>query len=246
MNKDEKAAVVEEVAAQIQESEAVFAVDYRGIACRRRPSCATRLGEAGASCASSRTRSPAAPPSRPAPRTSRSCSRGRRRSRSCGRRRRACRQGDRHLPPRARRARVQGRPHGRRDGLGRADPGDRLAPPPSARRSCRLSPARSSGWCVASPLTGPRAARQIGTGLVAGPRARSSRRPRQERSRGERRGGLRPRRRLRRAGEEARPRSRRGAREEPPPRSTGHRSCLTTKRREANDTPSEGEETKEG
>jgi large subunit ribosomal protein L10 len=31
MNRDQKAAVVEEVAAQIQESEAIFAVDYRGI-----------------------------------------------------------------------------------------------------------------------------------------------------------------------------------------------------------------------
>ena len=31
MNREQKAAAVEEVAAQIQESEAVFAVDYRGI-----------------------------------------------------------------------------------------------------------------------------------------------------------------------------------------------------------------------
>ena len=31
MNKEQKAAVIEEVAAQIEESEAVFAVDYRGI-----------------------------------------------------------------------------------------------------------------------------------------------------------------------------------------------------------------------
>jgi large subunit ribosomal protein L10 len=31
MNREQKTAVVEEVAAQIQEAEAVFAVDYRGI-----------------------------------------------------------------------------------------------------------------------------------------------------------------------------------------------------------------------
>ncbi|CAN5482247.1 hypothetical protein BH20ACT19_BH20ACT19_12850 [soil metagenome] len=31
MNREQKAAVIEEVAAQIQESEAVFAIDYRGI-----------------------------------------------------------------------------------------------------------------------------------------------------------------------------------------------------------------------
>ena len=31
MNKEQKAAVVDEIAAQIEESEAVFAVDYRGI-----------------------------------------------------------------------------------------------------------------------------------------------------------------------------------------------------------------------
>ena len=31
MNREQKAAAIDEVAAQIQESEAVFAVDYRGI-----------------------------------------------------------------------------------------------------------------------------------------------------------------------------------------------------------------------
>ena len=31
MNRDQKAAVVEEVADQIKQSEAIFAVDYRGI-----------------------------------------------------------------------------------------------------------------------------------------------------------------------------------------------------------------------
>ena len=31
MNRDEKAAVVDEVAAQIEESQAIIAVDYRGI-----------------------------------------------------------------------------------------------------------------------------------------------------------------------------------------------------------------------
>ena len=48
MNKDQKAAVVEEVAAQIQESEAVFAVDYRGISVPQAAELRTKLNEAGA------------------------------------------------------------------------------------------------------------------------------------------------------------------------------------------------------
>ena len=67
MNREQKAAAVAEIAEQIQESDAVFAVDYRGISVtqiadaareaarvRRRPS------------ASSRTRSPSGPPTTPA------------------------------------------------------------------------------------------------------------------------------------------------------------------------------------
>lgn len=48
MNRDQKAAVVEEVATQIQESEAVFAVDYRGISVPQAAELRTKLNEAGA------------------------------------------------------------------------------------------------------------------------------------------------------------------------------------------------------
>ena len=48
MNTEQKTAVVEEVAAQIRESEAVFAVDYRGISVPQAATLRERLGEAGA------------------------------------------------------------------------------------------------------------------------------------------------------------------------------------------------------
>ena len=48
MNRDEKTAVVEEVAAQIKESEAVFAVDYRGISVPQVAELRTKLTDAGA------------------------------------------------------------------------------------------------------------------------------------------------------------------------------------------------------
>jgi large subunit ribosomal protein L10 len=48
MNKEQKTAVVEEVAAQIQASEAVFAVDYRGISVPQAAALRERLTEAGA------------------------------------------------------------------------------------------------------------------------------------------------------------------------------------------------------
>jgi large subunit ribosomal protein L10 len=48
MNRDQKAAVVEEVAAQIKESEAVFAVDYRGISVPQAAELRIKLNEAGA------------------------------------------------------------------------------------------------------------------------------------------------------------------------------------------------------
>jgi large subunit ribosomal protein L10 len=48
MNRAQKAAVVEEVAAQIQESEAVFAVDYRGISVPQAADLREKLNEAGA------------------------------------------------------------------------------------------------------------------------------------------------------------------------------------------------------
>jgi large subunit ribosomal protein L10 len=48
MNRDQKAAAIEEVATQIQESEAVFAVDYRGISVPQAADLRTRLTDAGA------------------------------------------------------------------------------------------------------------------------------------------------------------------------------------------------------
>jgi large subunit ribosomal protein L10 len=49
LNRDQKAAVIEEVAAQITESEAVFAVDYRGISVPQAAELRTRLRDADAS-----------------------------------------------------------------------------------------------------------------------------------------------------------------------------------------------------
>src|SRR5215212_6577375 len=48
MNRDQKAAAIEEVATQIQESDAVFAVDYRGISVPQAADLRTRLTDAGA------------------------------------------------------------------------------------------------------------------------------------------------------------------------------------------------------
>src|SRR5215216_1234243 len=48
MNRDQKAAAVEEVATQIQDSEAVFAVDYRGISVPQAAELRVKLNEAGA------------------------------------------------------------------------------------------------------------------------------------------------------------------------------------------------------
>ncbi|HEV2076121.1 MAG TPA: 50S ribosomal protein L10 [Thermoleophilaceae bacterium] len=48
MNRDQKAAVVDEVAAQIQESDAVIAIDYRGLSVTQAVELRTRLGEADA------------------------------------------------------------------------------------------------------------------------------------------------------------------------------------------------------
>lgn len=48
MNRDQKAAVIDEVATQISDSEAVFAVDYRGISVAQVAELRLRLGDAGA------------------------------------------------------------------------------------------------------------------------------------------------------------------------------------------------------
>jgi large subunit ribosomal protein L10 len=49
LNRDQKAAVIDQVAAQITESEAVFAVDYRGISVPQAAELRTRLRDADAS-----------------------------------------------------------------------------------------------------------------------------------------------------------------------------------------------------
>ena len=48
MNRDEKAAVIDEIADQIRESDAVFAVDYRGISVSQAAGLRASLGEANA------------------------------------------------------------------------------------------------------------------------------------------------------------------------------------------------------
>jgi large subunit ribosomal protein L10 len=49
LNRDQKAAVIDEVAAQISEAQAVFAVDYRGISVPQAAELRTRLRDADAS-----------------------------------------------------------------------------------------------------------------------------------------------------------------------------------------------------
>ena len=49
MNRDQKAAVIDEVAAQISEAEAIFAIDYRGISVPQAAELRTKLREADAS-----------------------------------------------------------------------------------------------------------------------------------------------------------------------------------------------------
>ena len=48
MNKDEKAAVIDRVADQIQEASAIFAIDYRGISVKQAMDLRRQLSEAGA------------------------------------------------------------------------------------------------------------------------------------------------------------------------------------------------------
>jgi large subunit ribosomal protein L10 len=48
VNRDQKAAVVEEIAGQIRDAQAIFAVDYRGVSVTQAAELRTRLDEAGA------------------------------------------------------------------------------------------------------------------------------------------------------------------------------------------------------
>ena len=110
MNREQKAAVVEEVAAQIKEAEAVFAVDYRGISVPQAAELRTKLNDAGA-----RFRVVKNTPDRAGGRPG---GRGRAQGAARGADRLhlraaegdvAPREGARPVLPRARRARVQGR-----------------------------------------------------------------------------------------------------------------------------------------
>jgi len=49
LNREQKAAVIDQVAAQISESEAIFAIDYRGISVPQAAELRTRLRDADAS-----------------------------------------------------------------------------------------------------------------------------------------------------------------------------------------------------
>ena len=49
MNKEQKAAVVERVADEIQQADAIFAIDYRGLSVKQAKDLRTSLGDAGAS-----------------------------------------------------------------------------------------------------------------------------------------------------------------------------------------------------
>ena len=65
MNRDEKTVVIEEVAGQIRDSDAIFAVDYRGLSVKDAAELRTRLLEAGATfrVIKNRPGTPAAPSS---------------------------------------------------------------------------------------------------------------------------------------------------------------------------------------
>ena len=56
MNRDEKSATIEEIAAQIEASEAIFAVDYKGISVPQAAELRSKLRESDASCRSVKNR----------------------------------------------------------------------------------------------------------------------------------------------------------------------------------------------
>ena len=114
LNREEKAAVVEEIAAQIDDAEAIFAVDYRGISV---PQAAELRVEAarGRRQLPRRQEPPdqAAPPSRPAATSSTSCSTGPTALTFVRGDTATAAKAIVDLQPRARRAHLQGRLHGR-------------------------------------------------------------------------------------------------------------------------------------
>ena len=114
MNRDEKSAAIEEIAAQIEGAEAIFAVDYRGISVSQAAELRAKLREADASFRVvknrlTQTRRRQGGGGRASP----SCSRARPRSPSSAATPRRRREGDLDLQQRARRPHLQGRLHGR-------------------------------------------------------------------------------------------------------------------------------------
>ena len=151
MNKEQKTAVVAEVAAQIEESEAVFAVDYRGISVPQAAELRTQLSEAGARFRIVKNTLTMLAADQAGAESLKETARGahglhvrRRRERRRG----PGREGARPVPPPARRARVQGRRDGRR--AAHAWTSSR----PSA--GCRRWTCCTASWsgAIASPITG--------------------------------------------------------------------------------------------
>ena len=164
MNREQKAAAVAEIAEQIQESDAVFAIDYRGIsvtqvadlraqAARRRRELPGRQELAHRACRRRRRGRAEGAARRP----DRADVRARRRRRA-PRRRSRLQQGRRSCS-------LQGRRHGRRGDRGRADPAIAKLPSRDVLYGQLVG-------MVASPLTG--LARGLG-GLSAAWRSRSAR-----------------------------------------------------------------------
>ena len=150
MNRDQKAAVIDEVAAQISEAEAVFAVDYRGISVPQAAELRTKLRDADATLPGRQEHPDRAGRRQGGRRCAQGAARGPDRDDVRARRRRGGRQGAVGLPPRQRRhaARVQGRLDERR----------RRSAPPEIEAIAKL-PSRDVLYgrlvgMVASPLTG--------------------------------------------------------------------------------------------
>ena len=102
MNREEKAAVVDQVATQIQESEAIFAVDYRGISVPQAAELREQAGRGRRHAAGGQEHAHRARRRQGRRRVAQGAARGPDGVHLREGRRRPGRQGHRHLPPRAR------------------------------------------------------------------------------------------------------------------------------------------------